>query len=600
MKFQPLEIPPGTPSFFQDAANRTWVPLYSHACSFGPDIFTDKMMNLVRNPNLNSSWLFRADILYDEAKVTGSSSSSSSATSAGDTTTTTPSSSITTDEAGPDNTTSHPDAIAHADTNASSSRTDSEVRPVAVEIRGMTLERTLVRRLIPRNERRDKPLDQTCLFYTSTTTTPLDSVPGSPAAGSRPGHQDAVSGSPSPSPASLSTLVIYMPHSPSADALPFYHPKVQGIAHLHQWDPSGKGVISVHFLPYPEHPVMTDAKIQRTAYHLLEIIDKHGHGAAEGYVKRVNHDVVIRQDRFQNRYALLKSKYARRLVDSWAEKTDPTKHVFEDLGIAAFLIELWSDMYPEGTATTFPGFVDIGCGNGLLVYLLTQEGYAGWGFDARERKSWAQYRTGGQPSPSGSSLEERLLLPAMVSRGRGGQGQAKAKAKTKADANLVVDDADILERPAGSDPSDDSSHGVVHDGAFAPGTFIVSNHADELTPWTPILAALSRCPFIMIPCCSHSLAGDKFRAPPPRDKTKARSTYASLVDWVSCIAEDCGWKVETEMLRIPSTRNTCLLGRTRTKEVREADVEALVAEYGGTGGYYENVAKLIKSGPRGH
>ncbi|KAL6882500.1 DUF1613 domain-containing protein [Trichoderma longibrachiatum] len=515
MKFSPLELPPGTAPFFHDAANRTWMPLYSHACSFGPDIFVDKMMNLIKNPNLNSSWLFRADILYDEAKATDTSSSG--------------------------------------------------IRPVAVEIHGMTLKRTLVRRLIPRNERRDKPLEQTCLFYTSTT--PLNPAADSDEAGSGLVHEEAVSGSASPAP--LSTLVIYMPHSPSADALPFYHPKVQGIAHLHQWDPSGKGTISVHFLPYPEHPVADDARLQRTAYHLLEIIDKHGHGAAEGYVKRVHHDVVIPQDRFQNRYALLKSKYARRLVDSWAEKTDPTKHVFEDLGIAAFLIELWSDMYPEGAAG-FPGFVDIGCGNGLLVYLLNQEGYAGWGFDARERKSWAQYRTGGQPSPWGSSLEERLLLPAMHS--------------------------------AGSDRSEGSiSSGVVHDGKFAPGTFIVSNHADELTPWTPILAALSRCPFIMIPCCSHSLAGDKFRAPPPRDKAKARSTYASLVDWVSGIAEDCGWKVETEMLRIPSTRNTCLLGRTRTREVREADVEALVSsKYGGTGGYYENVAKLIKSGPRGH
>ncbi|PTB70481.1 DUF1613-domain-containing protein [Trichoderma citrinoviride] len=522
MKFQPSEIPPGTPAFFHDAANRTWVPLYSHACSFGPDIFVDKMMNLIKNPNLNSSWLFRADILYDEAKATTHSSSNScSATSAA--------------------------------------------------IRDMTLERTLVRRLIPRNERRDKPLEQTCLFYKSAT--PRDFA----VVGSLESGQEGMSGSESP--ASLSTLVIYMPHSPSADALPFYHPKVQGIAHLHQWDQSGKGTISIHFLPYPEHPV-TDARLQRTAYHLLEIIDKHGHGAAEGYVKRVNHDVVIPQDRFQNRYALLKSKYARRLVDSWAEKTDPTKHVFEDLGIAAFLIELWNDMYPpEGTAP-FPGFVDIGCGNGLLVYLLTQEGYAGWGFDARERKSWAQYRTGGQPSRSGSSLEERLLLPAMISRERGGQAEAEADAK--ADANLIDNDD------------------VVHDGAFATGTFIVSNHADELTPWTPILAARSRCPFIMIPCCSHSLAGDKFRAPPPRDKTKGKSTYASLVDWVSTIAEDCGWKVETEMLRIPSTRNTCLLGRTRTKEVQEADLEALVAKYGGTGGYYENVAKLIKSGPRGH
>lgn len=589
MKFQPQELALGSPPFFEDEANRTWVPLYSHACSFGPDIFVDKMMNLIKNPNLNSSWLFRADILYDEAKTKGNTNSIGSSSSVTD------ADSLTGNTAASSNTKPAPvdagvgavaDANAHASPDATvedeapkhhetqpPSRTDSEVRPLAVEIRGMTLERTLVRRLIPRNERRDKPLEQTCAFFTTTkpaqdghdiSSTALASGSGS---GSESGSRFE---SPSPS-----TLVIYMPHSTSADSLPFYHPKVQGIAHLHQWDEAGKGTISIHFLPYPDHP-LSDARLQRTAYHLLEIIDKHGHGAAEGYVKRVNHDLVIPQDRFQNRYALLKSKYARQLVDSWAEKTDPSKHVFEDLGIAAFLIELWNDMYPKETAT-FPGFVDIGCGNGLLVYLLTQEGYAGWGFDARERKSWAQYRTGGQASPSGSSLEERLLLPAMVSRS--GQDQANADADNE---------------------SSDLSDGVVHDGIFPPGTFIISNHADELTPWTPILAACSRCPFIMIPCCSHNLTGDKFRAPPPQDKTKAKSTYASLVDWVSRIAEDCGWKVETEMLRIPSTRNTCLLGRTRTREVPEADIVALIAKYGGTGGYYENVAKLIKSGPRGH
>jgi tRNASer (uridine44-2'-O)-methyltransferase len=598
MVFQPQEIPLGSPPFFQEeAANRNWVPLYSHACSFGPDVFAEKMMNLIKNPNLNSSWLFRADILHDETgekRVAESSSndrgSATTAAATSDSGTTTSSSAADADTDADTNANTNANADAHLlDTQASGSSSRHAhthtpgVSPIAVPIRGMTLARTLVRRLIPRNERRDKPLDQTCAFY----TTAQDGLQVNPAA-------TVAAAATAASAVPLSSLVIYMPHSPSADSLPFYHPKVQGIAHLHQWNETSdsgqaEGTISVHFLPYPEHPV-TESRLQRTAYHLLEILDKHGHGAVKGYVKRVNHDVVIPQDRFQNRYALLKSKYARQMVDSWAEKTDPSKHVFEDLGIAAFLIELWSDMYPKDT-TAFPGFVDIGCGNGLLVALLTLEGYSGWGFDARERKSWAQYRTRGHASPSGFSLEERLLLPAVVST----SGQAKAGEPPEAESELLRD-------------------GVIHDGAFPPGTFIISNHADELTPWTPILAASSRCPFIMIPCCSHNLTGEKFRAPPPRDKSKARSTYASLVDWVSRIAEDCGWTVETEMLRIPSTRNTCLLGRTRTRadegegkeeeeeeeEEVQVDLEALVEKYGGTGGYYENVVKLMKSGPRGH
>ncbi|UKZ60639.1 uncharacterized protein TrAtP1_001910 [Trichoderma atroviride] len=579
MVFQPQEIPPGSAPLIEDedAVNGVWVPIYSHACSFGPGVFADKMMDLIKNPNLNSSWLFRADILHDETPQTGGSNSNSTGDCDGATTAAAAMTKSSNGSAG--------DAI-DADSHGVSLQSPA-ASPIAVAIRGMALVRTLVRRLIPRNERRDRPLDQTCAFYTTAKDAAQDGLQATVPAAASDASDASDASAASAASAAHSTLVIYMPHAPSADSLPFYHPKVRGIAHLHQWDGQGQGTISVHFLPYPEHP-LTDSKLQRTAYHLLEVLDKHGHGAVRGYVKRVNHDLVIPQDRFQNRYALLKSKYARQMVDSWAEKTDPSKHVFEDLGIAAFLIELWNDMYPKDT-TPFPGFVDIGCGNGLLVALLTREGYSGWGFDARERKSWAQYRTRGHASPSGFSLEERLLLPSAVATPAATSGQAQASHQAEAEP-----ETDLLLRD-----------GVIHDGAFPAGTFIISNHADELTPWTPILAASSRCPFIMIPCCSHNLTGEKFRAPPPRDKSKAKSTYASLVDWVSRIAEDCGWQVETEMLRIPSTRNTCLLGRRRTTggddgQETQVDVAALVEKYGGTGGYYENVAKLIKSGPRGH
>ncbi|KKF93333.1 tRNA (uracil-O(2)-)-methyltransferase [Ceratocystis platani] len=151
--------------------------------------------------------------------------------------------------------------------------------------------------------------------------------------------------------------VVYIPHGEKHD-LPFYHPKVRGVAHLHHWTPeqassdsdsestsgSGSGSVSVHFLFFD--PVdRADTKLARTALHLLSVLHKHGKGQAAGYKKRVHHDLVISQPRFQDRYALLKIKYASTLVSGWAERTDPSKHVFEDLGIAAFLIELWADMY---------------------------------------------------------------------------------------------------------------------------------------------------------------------------------------------------------------------------------------------------------------
>jgi tRNASer (uridine44-2'-O)-methyltransferase len=296
------------------------------------------------------------------------------------------------------------------------------------------------------------------------------------------------------------------------------------------------------------------------------VICKHGEDA--DYVKKGVHDVILPQATFQNRYALLKTKYARSLIDSWAEQTDPQKHVFEDLGIAAFLIELWADMY---RGVVFPGFVDIGCGNGLLVYILNKEGYAGWGFDARSRTSWKNYQADQPSAPNGKALEQRLLVPYMIPN------------------ETCSPNAETI--PSAS----------THDGRFPPGTFIISNHADELTPWTPILAAGSGCPFIMIPCCSHDLSGAKYRAPPPKDKSKGISTYASLVEWVSGIAADCGFLVETEMLRIPSTRNTGLLGRSTipTQPVVK-DILAIIQKHGGTGAYSDTVARLVKTGPGGH
>jgi len=477
-----------------------WRPVFCNDCTFPPDIFMGVMINLIKNPNINSSWLFRADILFDgEGNERGAGSPSL------------------------------PDDV-----------------PQFPCFSGFELGRCMVRKLIPRNTMRDKPLDQSCLIYEQTHFTCED------------GHDDD---------GVERSLVVYLPHVASEEEMPYYHPKVQGIAYLHEWNAAeSRGSISISYLFYNDSD-RSVVKLTRTALQLLKVIYKHGQGSLAGYQKRVQHDVLIPQARIQNTYAVLKQKYARRLIDSWAEVTDPEKHVFEDLSIAAFLIELWVDMYGTGP---FPGFVDIGCGNGLLVWILNQEGYEGWGFDARERKSWASYNTirpSLGPHSARSSLQQLVLLPSPVNR---------------SDLSALA--------------SEDFSVELIHDGRFPKGTFIVSNHADELTAWTPILATISECPFIMIPCCSHDLTGSRFRAPVPKDKTKAESSYASLVDWVAQIARDCGWEVEQEMLRIPSTRNTALLGRKRLSggKCSVPDIEEIVHRYGGTTGYLENVAKLAK------
>lgn len=482
----------------QDAVDQrpVWSPFFRHECNFDAAIFETVMLNLIKNPNINSSWLFRADILFDQAC---------------------------------------------SDELAPSPTSGLEYQPQIPRFKGFGSTRMLVRRMIPRNELRDKPLDQSCVFYE-----------GSPKEGSR------------------RSLVVYLPHVRTESDIPFYHPAVQGIAFLHDWDQNQlRGTISTHYRLFDPHS--TTEKLTRTALHLLRVLHKHGEGQVSGYEKRVHHDVLVPQAALQNRYAALKQKYARSLVQDWAEVTDPMKHVFEDLCIAAFLLVLWEGMYKD---SNFPGFIDIGCGNGLLVHILNSENYAGWGFDARERKSWSKYKSSVsiRTAEGGYAIQESLktlvLLPSVT------------RHTTHSCGEKIMEDQ-------------------IHDGVFPKGTFIISNHADELTPYTPILARLSECPFIMIPCCSHNLGGERFRAPPPKNKKVSSSTYNSLCAWVAEIAHDCGWEVEKEILRIPSTRNTAFVGR-RLANTADVDMDALIYKHGGTGGYYDNVLKLLKTLTRSH
>ncbi|KAK0109684.1 tRNA(Ser) Um(44) 2'-O-methyltransferase [Cadophora gregata] len=510
MPFNPDSTPPETLPTLEESSGEIWTPLYTHACSFPPEIFREVMLNLIRNPNINSNHLFRADISLDCPFEDG--------------------------------------VIPEAN-----------IPPRITQFKGFTLKSIMVRTMIPRNVLVDKPLDQTCNFY----------------------HQVNEDGD-------ILSLVIYLPHISLASESPFYHPAVHGIAFLHTFNPkTQQGIVAIHYSFFDSEP--RSVKLERTALHLLSVLHKHGQGSVAGYVKRVQHDVILPQARVQNTYARLKTKYARDLVLRWVESTDPGKHVFEDLSIAAFLIELWAEMYED---KAFPGFVDIGCGNGLLVHILLEEGYSGWGFDARRRKSWQSW----SPKAQGN-LKELVLIPSII------QSAPSSTTKHGSTVQNISNSSSGLQLPDIQDLSvcktEDAQATGTHDGIFPKGTFIISNHADELTPWTPLLANISECPFMMISCCSHSLSGSRFRAPPPKDGS-SRSAYASLVVWVSKLAKDCGWEVEKEMLRIPSTRNTALIGRRRMLPFDEVDVVDLVFENGGAAGWEENALKLVKGSARGH
>lgn len=204
------------------------------------------------------------------------------------------------------------------------------------------------------------------------------------------------------------------------------------------------------------------------------------------------------------------------------------------------------------------------------VYILAREGYAGFGFDLRARKSWKHY----SPPPDLRTLS--LEPPAILSA-----------------------------------PPDQSP--------FPADSFFIGNHADELTPWLPLFAAHTPgVAFLSIPCCAHEHAErftrkdykipEAFLAALPSPPSKVADTDSSkgrhplLVPfyapaptftgrahayqlYLAHITLMCGFLPEREALRMPSTKNFGMLGRKRLwdladlSEAERAEAEAGVKVY---------------------
>jgi tRNASer (uridine44-2'-O)-methyltransferase len=60
-----------------------------------------------------------------------------------------------------------------------------------------------------------------------------------------------------------------------------------------------------------------------------------------------------------------------------------------------------------------------------------------------------------------------------------------------------------------------------------------------------------------------------------------------------------GWKVEREMLRIPSTRNAAIIGY-RPSEFPAKSIYEIIAMEGGGNKWVENTMALMKKKPRDH
>ncbi|KAK4939282.1 tRNA(Ser) Um(44) 2'-O-methyltransferase [Elasticomyces elasticus] len=503
---------------------------YQQQC---PNLTSEKFMQvtnlLLECPNLNSTHLFRADILYDSAQILKTVAEKEQQC----------------------------DYLNGTDSgHHEHTAIDQAVAVDVPQVEGATLVRRILRRLIPRKPQLDRPLEQWCYIYEMQKCPELKS----------------------------SYVVVYVPDVQGEADMPWYHPPVKALAYLYE-QAEDHTTLSTHFLPFDQNTGTVSERLHRTFISLLQTFLRLAKGPGPesqpdsgdkengeststslSMTPSTLKDTILPQHIVQNTYTRLKQKYAQDLISRWAEKTEPSKHVFEDLSIAAFVIELWKQMY---TPESFPGFVDIACGNGVLSYVLIKEGYLGRGFDARRRKTW-------EVLEMDPYLDEMICVPQPF---------------------LDIEP---------SDPDSVIPGSRIHSGLFKPGTFIISNHADELTPWTPILAALAcprnPLPFLAIPCCSHALSGAKHRYSPKNirntsidnkeeqpasgdlkalraAKAKAanhaddKSMYACLTRKVVAIAEGIGFDIELTLMRIPSTRNIGIVGNRKRAAVASKDGE---------------------------
>ncbi|KAF0313215.1 putative tRNA (uracil-O(2)-)-methyltransferase [Amphibalanus amphitrite] len=226
---------------------------------------------------------------------------------------------------------------------------------------------------------------------------------------------------------------------------------------------------------------------------------------------------LIDTERYDQLYKQLKVKYAAEFVKIWPQHTDPAKFVHEDVAIASYLLLLWeADRRRLGRASK-QSFVDIGCGNGLLVHILCSEGHPGYGIDIRSRGIWKLY-------PDTTKLQVGTVSPSA-------------------------------------------------DTTYPGSDWLIGNHSDELTPWIPVMAAATgpeTC-FFLLPCCPWDFYSKYQRA------DTRLSQYEEYLQYVGRLSERCGFVAEKDRLRIPSTRRRCVVGRRRTASVTADQLRELTA-----------------------
>ena len=557
------------------------IPILELDCDFPPTTFLDTLLDVLQDASLLPKSFLRAEIVHDSER------SASSAKDAGKSDLAL---NVQVRQLGPayeDGDEDDEDEEHDSEGDHSFDGEETSCFP------GFFLQRTIVRRLIPRHLHRDRPILQTCRILHAT-----DLLKAHGGSGIR-----------------VRTLALL---TPAFAALPGHYPGVQSLAYLHVWTPSSspslpsRGRISLQLRCSTSQSI--SEPVLKYAAGQLRILQERGQAARR---------TEPSPDGVQKTFAALEARHGERLCAAWAEPTDPAKRVREDLGVAAWLIEAWKDMYalprsaqPSRTARPvdarlppFPGFVDIGCGDGLLTDVLLAEGYPGFGIDARQRPTWTRLL----PATRGC-LREALVVPQPLldraaEEGRPTPSPSPPSSAQKSDSTPRLLKSARSRRGSPPTAAAATTEAPQHNGLFPPGTFLIAHHADELVAWTPLLAASAGSPFVAVPCCAHNLSGARFRAPGPANSWTAcalapthfaarqrpaavhaksvpigtplaaaetgdlkrlapaeraqqgPSSYDALCGWVGSLAREIGFEVVEARLPTPSTRNAALLGR---------------------------------------
>lgn len=612
--------------------HESWTSIIYQPHHLSSKRFIDSCLELVQKPNLDTNSLINSDILYD----------------------------------------SHGNDFTEGRIcfQEEEQKTSELLRSLNGDSPGCKIWRMFLRRLEPHDVRLGKPIVQSVIFLSSNTK----------PKGSNKGNGDR-------------NLVMFIPHVSTLKELPIYIPQVRAYAYSH-FCPSlpvseaqttdQPGAISIRFI---NPPLGLDGRLVEWSHDLLAAVGKGSQSRLVKVNVQGNSDILPPKDQVLDRYTKLKERHAKRLLDDWVEPAEPSKRIYEDLSTAAFLVELLKQMYElaaqderndTGRASgidhtkakangmrkpPFPGFIDIGCGTGILVDVLIREGYNGWGFDACKRKTWDTLS-----HSTRDCLKQLVLDPAPINASvprftpctdeMCSPLTTRVNATTRTKSNYFTT---YLKRSLGThrdnkenqDPAIGRTPALPrqYNGIFPTDTFIISNHADELSPWTPLLASLSSSPFLCIPCCAHNLSGQRFRAPSAsngyradsmaptyfaRQVSKAKhvaitsacpttdgieqgslkslrnarhsesSSYSSLCDWICHLAEECGFEVEKRILDSPSRRNLAIVGRpwrqgwaTKTLDERRAVVRAIVERENVSHETWRERCKLLVEGNEG-